>query len=127
MKTTTFDTLWQLLPVCAEPRLRRWLLDRGSLTLRIQLRCDDFRLDLLSQHTAAVDRGERAVLGVRAGVQCVVREVSLNCGRRPVVFAHSVVESRALRGPGRILITLAARPLCAPLFADPRLHRYPLH
>ena len=65
MTTSTFDALWQPLPVCADPRLRRWLLDRGSLTLRIQLRCDDFRLDLLSQHIAAVERGERAILGVR--------------------------------------------------------------
>ena len=81
MTTSTFDALWQPLPVCADPRLRRWLLDRGSLTLRIQQRCDDFRLDLLSQHIAAVERGERAILGVRAGVQCVVREVSLNCGQ----------------------------------------------
>src|SRR5204863_189691 len=85
--------------------------------------CDDFRLDLLSQHIAAVDRGERAILGVRAGVQCLVREVSLNCGRRPVVFAHSVVESRALRGPWRMLMTLGARPLGAALFADPRVER----
>jgi chorismate--pyruvate lyase len=125
--SSTFDALWQPLPVCADPRLRRWLLDRGSLTLRIQLRCDDFRLDLLSQHIAAVERGERAILGVRAGVQCVVREVSLNCGQRPVVFAHSVVESRALRGPWRMLMTLGARPLGAALFADPRVERYPLH
>jgi chorismate--pyruvate lyase len=127
MKTSIFDASWQPLPACGDLRLRRWLLDRGSLTLRIQLRCDQFRLDLLSQHTAAVDRGERAILGVRAGVQCVVREVSLNCGQHPVVFAHSVVESRALRGPWRMLMTLGARPLGAALFADPRVERYPLH
>ena len=63
---------------------------------------------------------------MRPGVRCVVREVSLNCGQRPVVFAHSVVESRALRGPWRMLMTLGARPLGAALFADPRITRFPL-
>lgn len=121
------DAWWQPLPVCADASMRRWLIDRGSLTRRIQLRCDAFRLELLSQHIAAIDRGERALLGVRSGVQCTVREVSLNCGQRPVVFAHSVVESRALRGPWRMLMTLGARPLGAALFADPRVKRYPLH
>ena len=127
MRTSTFDAAWQPLPVCADAPLRSWLLDRGSLTLRIQLRCDHFRLDLLSQHIAAVGRGERAILGARAGVQCVVREVSLNCGQHPVVFAHSVVESRAVRGAWRMLMTLGARPLGAALFSDPRVERHPLH
>ncbi len=124
MKTS--DALWQPAPVCIDARLRRWLLDRGSLTRRLQLRCDRFNVKVLSQRTAAVDRDECAVIGVRPGVQCVVREVSLNCRQRPVVFAHSVVEPRALNGAWRMLATLGARPLGAALFADPRVKRFPL-
>jgi len=117
---------WQLLPVCADARLRHWLLDRGSLTLRLRMRCDRFNVKVLSQRSAAVNRDECAVIGVRPGVGCVVREVSLNCGQRPVIFAHSVVEPRALRGPWRMLMTLGARPLGEALFADPRITRFPL-
>ncbi|MCE9642558.1 MAG: chorismate lyase [Betaproteobacteria bacterium] len=122
----TTDNLWHPQPVCADARLRRWLLDRGSLTRRIQLRCENFRLDVLSQRLAAARRDERAVIGVRADADCMVREISLNCGRQPLVFAHSVVAPRALKGAWRMLSGLGARPLGAALFADPRIRRFPL-
>ena len=124
MKIT--DTLWHPLPACGDVRLRRWLLDRGSLTCRIQLRCENFRLDVLSQRLAAARRDERAVSGVRADADCMVREISLNCGRQPLVFAHSVVAPRALKGAWRMLSGLGTRPLGAALFADPRIRRFPL-
>jgi chorismate--pyruvate lyase len=124
MKTT--DTLWHPLPVCGDARLRRWLLDRDSLTRRIQLRCERFRLDMLSQRVVVVRHDERAAIGLRAGARCLEREVSLNCGPRPLVFAHSVVAPRAMKGAWRMLSGLGTRPLGAALFADPRIQRYPL-
>ena len=126
MSTIRTDTLWQPLPVCDDARLRHWLLDRGSLTRRVQTRCNDFRLQLLSQRIARIDRDERMVIGVFRGVKCLVREVTLNCGAQPVVFAHSGVDPRALRGPWHMLMMLGARPLGAALFADPRVARRPL-
>jgi chorismate--pyruvate lyase len=124
MKIT--DTLWHPLPACGDARLRRWLLDRDSLTRRIQVRCEYFRLDMLSQRVAVVRHDERAVIGLRAGARCVEREVSLNCGPHPLVFAHSVVAPHGLKGAWRMLSGLGARPLGAALFADPRIKRYPL-
>jgi chorismate--pyruvate lyase len=121
------DTLWQPLPVCADARLRGWLLDRGSLTHRIQLRCESFRLEVLAQRFAAARCDERGIIGLHNGAHCVVREVSLNCGSRPLVFAHSVAALRAVKGAWRMLSGLGARPLGAALFADPRIRRYPLH
>jgi chorismate--pyruvate lyase len=122
----TPETLWQPLPVCDDARLRRWLLDRGSLTLRIQSRCAHFRLDVLAQRVAVVRGDERAVIGLRAGARCIEREVSLNCGSQPLVFAHSVIAPAALKGAWRMLSGLGARPLGAALFADPRIKRHPL-
>ena len=90
------------------------------------MRCDRFNMKVLSQRRAAVNRDECAVIGVRPGVACVVREVSLQCGQRPVIFAHSVLESRGLRGAWHMLTTLGARPLGEALFADPRITRFPL-
>jgi len=120
------DMLWQPFPVGADARLRQWLLDRGSLTRRIQQRCSHFQLELLSQRMATISRDEEAIFGLRHGVRCVVREVNLNCGPQPVVFAHSVVELRARRGAWRMLSSLGTRPLGAALFADPRIERFPL-
>lgn len=126
MKVDHPDMLWQPLPLCADLRLRRWLRDRSSLTRRIQERCERFHLEVLAQHTAAADRDERALVGARPGARCLVREVTLNCQDRPVVYAHSVVDPHALRGAWRMLMTLGSRPLGAVLFADPRVERYPM-
>ncbi len=120
------DLFWHPLPTCGDARLRRWLLDRGSLTRRIQMRCENFRLDLLSQHITTARLDERVAIGARSGAQCMQREVSLNCGSQPLVFAHSVVTRCALKGPWRLLSKLGARPLGAALFADPRIKRRPL-
>jgi len=120
------NPLWHPLPACGDARLRRWLLDRGSLTRRIQERCEHFRLDVLTQRIAPVRPDERAAIGLHAGAQCMEREVSLNCGPRPLIFAHSVVAPRALKGPWHMLSGLGARPLGAALFADPRIQRHPL-
>ena len=120
------DTYWQPAPVCADARLRHWLLDRGSLTHRIQLRCDRFQVRLLSQRLATVDHDESKVIGVRPDTGCLVREVSLNCGQQVVVFAHSVADARAVNGAWRMLATLGRRPLGAALFADPRVKRFAL-
>ena len=118
--------LWQPVPACSDTRLRRWLLDRGSLTRRVQDRCAEFRLDVLVQHMAPVQPDEHTALGVHAGAQCLEREVSLNCGPRALVFAHSVVAPRSLKGPWHMLSGLGGRPLGAALFADPRIRRHPL-
>lgn len=120
------DRLWQPFPVGADARLRRWLLDRGSLTRRIQDRCSRFELKMLSQRVAAIDRDELSIMGMRRGESGVVREVSLGCGGQPAVFAHSVAALRARRGAWRMLATLGVRPLGAALFADPRVERFPL-
>ena len=120
------NSSWHPLPACGDARLRRWLLDRGSLTRRIQQRCANFRLEVLSQRMAPVRSDERATVRLRAGAQCLEREVSLNCGAQPLVFAHSVVAPRALKGAWRMLPGLGARPLGAALFADPRIKRFPL-
>ena len=124
------DRLGAIRPdICGPLEMLRGLsrLPFAALTRRIQLRCASFRVDVLSQRIAAVGYDERAIIGVRQGARSLVREVSLNCGARPVVFAHSVVEPRALRGPWHMLMTLGAQPLGAALFSDPCVERFALH
>lgn len=102
-------------------------MDRGSLTARIQSRCDAFRVELISQRPGRIDRDETFLLPSQRRGIALVREVYLYCRRTPVVFAHSVIVRRALRGPWRRLAGLGTRPLGAALFADPRVRRHPLH
>lgn len=121
------DTLWQRRPLGADVRMRRWLLDRGSLTRRIQLRSQRFGVVLQALEQTPAGRDEYMLVEAAAHIACTVREVALHSDGVAVVFAHSVASRRAARGPWRLLLTLGTRPLGAALFADPRVRRQPLH
>jgi chorismate--pyruvate lyase len=119
------DRKWLKRPPFSSGRLRAWLTDRGSLTSRIVARCPAFSVKLLFQGRRRVSRDERFVSG--GARRALVREVYLYCRRTPVVFAHSVLDARELRGTWRSLARLGTRPLGAALFANPLVRRYPLH
>jgi len=120
------DTLWQSRPVGANGHMRRWLLDRGSLTRRIQIRSRRFRVELLALTRAPANRDECRLIEAGTRKACALREVVLYSDAVAVVFAHSIAARQALRGPWRLLLTLGTRPLGAALFADPRVTRRPL-
>lgn len=105
---------------------RDWLLDRGSLTLRLQRRCADFRVLRLRQVMDRPNPDERRLLHLRHGQRALVREVLLLCGDTALVFAHSVIPLHGLHGPWRGLAKLGHKPLGTTLFADPLVKRHPL-
>lgn len=117
------DRAWLPRPVCPDSRLRRWLVDRGSLTARLIGACRSFRVEVLRQGLARATRDERTLIGAGSAERVVVRDVCLRCDGEPVVFAHSVVHRDALCGAWRMLAGLGARPLGATLFADPSIAR----
>lgn len=120
------DKFWKTL-VLASGGYAPWLRDKGSLTARIQQRCETFSVRTLysKQMNAAYD--ETALLELPNNQKIFTREVYLYADSKPVVFAHSVVKIQHLRGAWRSLRNLGARPLGAVLFAHPMVHRAPLH
>ena len=126
MESIPRDRFWSRHPAeGADSRWRHWLVNRGLLTRRIQAHCTAFSVHVLFQGAARATPDERFLAGSHARM-ALVREVCLNCGTHPVVFAHSVVQLRHLRGPWRALANLGARPLGAELFNNPRVRRCPL-
>jgi len=123
-KRISRDTKWLKRPPVSAGLHRPWLIDRGSLTSRIQARCRSFSVKLVFQGRRRADRDERFLAGRARRV--LVREVFLMCGRTPVVFAHSILDPRDLRGTWQPLTRLGTRPLGAALFANPKVRRYPL-
>jgi chorismate lyase len=120
------DLAWRRRPAPgADARRRGWLVHRGLLTRRIEARCPDFSVRVVFQGPSRALIDERFVTGPSART-VLVREVLLNCGKTPVVFAHSVTRLRALRGPWRSLASLGSQPLGTALFSDPRVRRHPL-
>lgn len=107
--------------------LHPWLTDPASLTARLATRCGKLEVHVLRQSIALPGEDERALIGLPRGRRAWLREVLLIADGRPVVFAHSVIAPRDLRGPWRMAAAVGGRPLGAALFADPRIVRGALH
>ena len=107
-------------------KLHHWLTSRGSLTSRIVAHFDHFNLVRLMQRAKRPHVDERRELGLRERELAIVREVLLRDGAQPLVFAHSLVARRDLRGAWRGLSRLGARPLAEMLFHDAAVVRLPM-
>lgn len=119
------DTAWLASPR-GSAAYRRWLADPGSLTRRLQRACRQFSVEGVRQQAGRPELDEARLLGLRVRELALLREVTLCCDGRPVVFAHSVLPRRSLSGPWQAFRTLGNRPLGAALFANPCVTRTPL-
>jgi chorismate--pyruvate lyase len=118
---------WQPYPANAQRSYHRWLTDRGSLTSRLQARCPAFSVRAVHQRLDKPCRDELSLIKSRRKERVVVREVYLYCRETPVVFAHSVLKRRSLRGNWRSISRQGVKPLGAALFANPLVKRTPLY
>lgn len=105
---------------------RRWLIDRGSLTRRIQQRCTSFSVRTVRQRLGRAGRHDALASGVRKGTPVLQREVFLLCGETPLVYASSIVPLASLHGAWQRLGRLGNRSLGAALFGNPQVRRAPL-
>jgi len=116
---------WLRKPFSAQA-YHAWLINKGSLTARLQQRYSDFSVKLSTVKYAKPTKGEAGLPHLPVGKTALIREVLLNGGGCPVVFAHSVLPRRSLRGEWRSLGSLGNKPLGAVLFASPKVKRTPL-
>jgi len=119
------DHIWQPAPAGAGV-YRHWLQTNDSLTKRLQATFADFKVTRVCQYWAHPLPDEAALLGLRPDQAALIREVWLQSGAIPLVFARSVLPRSSLRGAWRKLGGLGARPLGAVLFADNQVSRTPL-
>ena len=102
---------------------RHWLLDRGSLTQRLRAKSAAFGVEGVHQKWARPQPDEACLLGLPPRQHALLREVRLCCNQQMVVFAHSVLPRRSLRGAWHGLERLGARPLGEALFNNPAVVR----
>lgn len=104
-----------------------WLLDRGSLTRRLQQACSGrFSVRLLGQRWQRPLHEEARLLGLDPRQWVLTRQVLLQCDGIPWVYARTVIPRQTLKGRLRHLADLGTRPLGATLFADPSMRRGPV-
>ena len=123
--STRSRVAWRAKLPRSTTQLADWLLDRGSLTARLQAH-GKFALTLRRQGLARPTRDEASALGYRRNRLLQLREISLHVDRVALVFAHSVLPCQP-RGPlNRWLARLNNRSLGALLFAHPGFKRGPI-
>jgi chorismate--pyruvate lyase len=116
------------VPHSLSSQLRAWLLETGSLTRRVQAACSSahpFSLRVLQHGFAAAHRDELPLLGLHDRAR--VREILMASGATPLVFAHSVISHRDLKGAWAVLDGIGGRSLGSVLFSDHQVRRGALH
>lgn len=116
------------IPQSLPPSLRAWLGETGSLTRRVQSVCttsQPFSLQVLARGFAPAHRDELPLLGLHDRAR--FREILLKRGDTPLVFAHSVISHRDLKGAWAVLDGIGGRSLGSVLFHDHTVKRGPLH
>lgn len=123
---SSFDrSRWIKKPIGSQ-RYHHWLIDSGSLTQRLQTACPVFSIMKIRQRSGKPAADETATLRLKPCQHAMIREVLLRCKGRPVVFAHSVLPFKSLRGPWLGLSHLGNKSLGSALFSDFKVKRTPL-
>ncbi len=117
---------WLRHPFLIPAPLQDWLVHCGSLTRRLKQRCAKFSVEKVSTKIRPANHDEERELRLRRGQYAYVREVVLYCDGQAVVFAHSVVPLKNLRGPWNSVTRLGTRPLGEALFTNHLVRRHPL-
>lgn len=113
---------WVSKPLANTP-LKKWLIDQESLTKVLKSNYEDFTVQIVSVRHARPHSDEMKVLNINQQRLAFVREVLLVGAGKPVIFAHSVMTFKYLRGSWAKFTTLDQKPLGETLFADPKISR----
>lgn len=113
---------WLKKPI-ASGLYQPWLIEPGSLTARLKRRYADFAVRLQSQGYAKAFLDELSPLHITLHTATLTREVFLYGHDQAVVFAHSILPRKSLRGRWLGLSRLGNKPLGASLFANPQVQR----
>ncbi|MDC0603581.1 chorismate lyase [Aliiglaciecola sp.] len=110
----------------ADPYLRNWLLDTGSLTERLQSHCMNFELTVIGQRPMQPELEEISQFSQsnhkQSEQQWQIREVLLSGNGLPWVFARSILPQALC---DMEFAELGSRPLGQIIFNDERFVRRP--
>jgi chorismate--pyruvate lyase len=124
-QSPSIRTRWLKQPI-QSGAYRTWLIDRGSLTQRLQAKSRYFNVRALRLNRAKPQMDEAKILNIPQQQSALLREVLLLDQQQPLIFAHSVLPDKSVRGAWLGLSRLGNKPLGAALFSDPQVTRTPL-
>jgi len=80
---------------------RTWLIERASLTKRLQSKTKHFQVRALNVHASKPYLDEAHLLGLPYHQHALLREVMLMDDQTSLVFAHSVCHTKACEAFGK--------------------------
>ena len=110
----------------ASKQFHGWLIERGSLTLRLKNQFQHFSVKPQRQIHKKCFIEDALLLEVPLRTNALIREVTLNANNQALVFAHSVIPLNSLIGAWAHLGRLGSRSLGSALFANPQVVRTPI-
>ncbi len=121
----TRPALWQKNILQVQPSQRHWLVDAGSLTLKLKKHCAQFQVTRINQTRAPLQLSEQAPLQRPTGRTILQRQVLLHCDGAPVVFAHTVTSIERVGRDWPFFNALGNKALGLALFSNPLIYRNP--
>ncbi len=103
--------------------MQDWLCNRDSLTARLVARCQQFRVQRLSQHQSRCLADEFAEIGLSRPIKVHEREVLLRCDGVAMIYGHTVVPLSATASQWPLFHALGEKSLGSTLFNDPLVER----
>ncbi len=113
----------QLGRLTDSPEASSWLLERGSLTLRLRREHPGLAVQIVAEGLGPLLPDEAIRLALPAHSQAWVREVTLHDGSLDLLQARTVITDWSPSNPWSELQRLGSRPLGEILFSDSGLER----
>ena len=126
-KTTCRSALAHWVPhvntVTTSLAMQDWLCNRDSLTARLVERCEQFRVQRLSQQQSRCLPDEFVEIGLSRPAKVHEREVLLRCDGVAMIYGHTVVPLSATASQWPLFHALGEKSLGSTLFNDPLVKR----
>lgn len=105
------------------PHHQAWLLERGSLTLRLKKTCPDLSVQVLEQGLTSALPDEYQRLNLKPNQPVWLRCVKIKCADLPLIYARTVIPNFNADNPWQQIQTLGTKPLGEILFSRHDLKR----
>jgi chorismate--pyruvate lyase len=102
---------------------RAWMLDPGSMTVRMEHLCRQVEVHVLTNQDDQMTDEERQYLPSIQGDRAWIREVIMTCDQVPWLFGRTVIPLSGAKASLPELTKLKTTPLGKVLFADPTTTR----
>lgn len=117
----------QLTQICRDPEHQAWLLERGSLTLKLRQTCPTLKVKVLDEGFASplVDEAEKLHIepNHQAFMPVWLRCVQIECENQPLIYARTVIPHFNANNPWHQIQQLGSQPLGEILFSRNDLQR----